>query len=277
MEEVHGQHLIFIVIAEDVGVVAFGGCYALLFLQLLYGGDEVAIAGGALELLRFGGFSHALAQRLHQVGLPAFEKQLHVADGFTVDLGRGQVFHARAKATLDVVLQARARMVAGQIHFARRDQEVAMNQVDDAIGEIGREIGAVVGAAVLAQAAGHVHAGEALGQGQFHVGVSFVVAQQDVEARLLLLDEVILKRQRFFIIGYYDVVNVDGLADQRPGFRVLPAAFVEVGPDARAQVLRLAYVDDFAFGVLVQIHAGGRRDGADFLGKIHRATVYDRA
>jgi len=67
---------------------------------------------------------------------------------------------------------------------------------------------------------------------------------------------VILQRQRFFVIGDDDVVDVDRLAHQRPGFRVFPAPFVEVGGDAGAQVLGLAYVDDFACGVLVKVDAG---------------------
>jgi len=78
---------------------------------------------------------------------------------------------------------------------------------------------------------------------------------------------VILQRQRFFVIGDDDVVDVDRLAHQRPGFRVFPAPFVEVGGDAGAQVLGLAYVDDFACGVLVKVDAGGSGDGADFLGR----------
>ena len=90
-----------------------GGGYALLLLQLLDGGDEVSIAGGALELLRFGGFGHAVAQRFDEVGLTAFEEELHVAHGFAVNLGGGQVFHARTEAALDVVLQAGTRMSAG--------------------------------------------------------------------------------------------------------------------------------------------------------------------
>ena len=44
---------------EHIGVVALGGGHALLFLQLLDGGDEVAILGGQLELLLLGGGLHA--------------------------------------------------------------------------------------------------------------------------------------------------------------------------------------------------------------------------
>jgi hypothetical protein len=84
-----------------------------------------------------------------------------------------------------------------------------------------------------------------------------------------LLDEIVLERQRFFVVGDDDVVDIDRLAYERAGFRVLPAAFVEVAGDAAAQVLCLAHVDDFAFGVLIEINAGLGGDGADFGEEIH--------
>ena len=37
---------------------------------------------------------------------------------------------------------------------------------------------------------------------------------------LLLLDEVVFERERFFVIGNDDVVDVDGLADEGAGFGV---------------------------------------------------------
>ena len=149
-----------------------------------------------------------------------------------------------------------------------------MDQIDDAIREIGREVGAVVGAAVFFQAAGYVDARVALGQGELYVGISFVIAQQDVEAGLLLLDEVIFERERFFVVGYDDVVDVHGFADQGAGFGVVGAALVEIGADTVAQVFGLADVDDFAFGVLVEVHAGGGGDGADFLLEIHQGVYF---
>ena len=142
-------------------------------------------------------------------------------------------------------------MEAVQIHFAGWDQEVTMNQIDDAIGEIRRKVRTEVNAPVLAQAARHIDSRKALGEGQLDVGVSLVVAQQDVEARLLLLDEVILERQRLFVIGDDNVIDIDRLADERAGLRVFPTAFVKIRRDPRAQVLGLADVNDFAFGVLV--------------------------
>jgi hypothetical protein len=167
VEQIYGEHAIFIVIAEDVGVVAFGGGDALAFLQLLDGGNQIAVAGGALVLLRGRGLLHALVQRAAQIRGTAFEKKFHVAHGFLISIGRGQVLHARAQAAFDVVLQAGARMKAREVDLARWNQKVAVNEIDDAIGKIGREVRPVVSAAVLAQAAGDVDARPALTQVSF--------------------------------------------------------------------------------------------------------------
>ena len=93
----------------------------------------------------------------------AFEKKFYVAHGFGIDLGRGQSITHGTQATLYIKLQARTRMIARQIHFAGWDQEVAVDQIDNAIGKIGWEVRAIVGAAIFAQAAGYVDARIALG------------------------------------------------------------------------------------------------------------------
>jgi hypothetical protein len=80
---------------------------------------------------------------------------------------------------------------------------------------------------------------------------------------------VILQRQRFFVVRNYYVVDVDGLADQGAGLGVFPAAFVEIRRDPGAEILGLAYVDDLAFGVFVEVDAGRGGNGADFGGEVH--------
>ena len=164
---------------------------------------------------------------------------------------------------MNVVLQAGARMVAREIDLATGDEKAAMDELDDAVGEVAGEVGAVVGGAVFAQAAGDEDLGEAIGERELDVGVGLVVAEQDVEARLALLDEVVFKRQRFVLVGDEDVVEVDGLAHERAGFGVGLRGLEQVGADARAQVLGLADVDDLALGVLVEVDAGlgGQSDG----------------
>ena len=269
MEEVDREHLVLVVIAEDVGVLVVRGCDALLVLHLVDGDDLVAEPRRQFELLVLGGGFHALRQRLLQfIGL-AFEEELDVADGLFVGLGRGQAFDAGAQAALDVVLQAGARMVAREIDLAAWDQEAAMDQVDQPMREVAGEVWAKVGAAVLAQAPRDEDFGVAVRHRELDVGVGLVVAQQDVEARLALLDQVVLERQRFVLVGDGDVFDVDGLAHQRAGLRVGLRRLQKIRADARAQVLRLADVDDLALGVLVEVAARLGGEGADFLQQIH--------
>jgi hypothetical protein len=75
----------------------------------VHGGELIAQARGGLELLGFGGGHHARGERALQLGVAAFEKELRVADGLLVGLGRGEAFDAGAEAAVNVVLQAGAR------------------------------------------------------------------------------------------------------------------------------------------------------------------------
>jgi hypothetical protein len=172
---------------------------------------------------------------------------------------------------MNVVLQARARMVAGEIDLATGNEKAAMNQLDHAVSQVAGKVRAVVGRAVLAQPPGDKDLGKAVGQRELHVGVGLVVAQQDVEARLALLDEVVFERQRLVLVGHQDVFQIDGLAHQRAGLGVGLRGFQQIRPDARAQVLGLAHVDHLALGVLVEVHAGLRGQSADFLVEVHEA------
>jgi aspartokinase-like uncharacterized kinase len=67
-------------------------------------------------------------------------------------------------------------MKTREVHLAGRNQKIAVDEIDNAICEVRREVGTIVGAAVLAQAARDVDARPALSQGELHVRVSLVVA-----------------------------------------------------------------------------------------------------
>ncbi len=273
MEEVHGQHVVFVVIAEDVRVVAVRAGDALLLLHLIYGDEEIAIFRGELELLRCSGCFHACFERTAELLLTPFEKELRVADSLSVLLRCGQVFHARAQTALDVVLQARAWVVARQVELAAWQQKRAVQQVSHAIGQVAGEVGAIVGTAIPAQAAGDEDLRIAVAERELDIRIGLVVAQQDVEARLALLDEVVLERKRLALVVDHDVVDVHRFAHQRASFGVGLRRFEQVGSHPRAQVLRLANVDDLALGVLVQVHAGLGGQRADFLLQIHFECV----
>ena len=158
-----------------------------------------------------------------------------------------------------------------------RAHQATVDQVHDPVGEVGWEIRAIVHTAVLAQPAGDVNSGKFFAQSQFYVWVSLVIPEKDVEPGLLLLDEVVLQRQRLFVVGDDDVIHVHCLAHQCSGLGIGNPPFVKIGADTVAQALSLAYIDDLTFGVLVEVHAGRRRNRTDFCVKIHRRNVGARA
>ena len=69
--------------------------------------------------------------------------------------------------------------------------------------------------AVLLQAAGNVDAGVPL-IGELDIRVGFVVAQQDVEARLVLLDEIVFEGECLFFVVDQDVVDSRASRDEPP-------------------------------------------------------------
>src|SRR6185369_13993154 len=95
VEEIDGEHGVFVVVSENVG-----------------------------------GLGHALLQGADEIGALSFEKQLHVADRFGVDLRSCKVLDAGPEASLDVVLQAGPGMIAREIDLARRHQKVPVDEVD---------------------------------------------------------------------------------------------------------------------------------------------------
>ena len=96
-----------------------------------------------------------------------------------------------------------------------------MNQVHGAVGEISRKVRAVVHAAVLFEAACNKDLGKSISERELYIGIGFVITQQDVEARLLLLNEIIFERQRLALVLDDDVLNVHGLAHQRAGLGIV--------------------------------------------------------
>jgi hypothetical protein len=114
---------------------------------------------------------------------------------------------------MDVVLKARLGVEARQVHLARRHLEMTMDEVHEPVRQVRRKVRAEVRRAILPEPAGDVHARVFL-IGQLDIGIRLVVAEQDVETRLVLLDQVVFERQRFFLVIDQDVVDVARLRDQ---------------------------------------------------------------
>src|SRR5713226_1809150 len=101
----------------------------------------------------------------------AFQEQLHVLYSLGISRRSGEVLHARTQAAFDVVLQAGTCVEARQVDLARRYEKVAVDQVHNAIGQVGGEVGTIVEAAVFRQAGGEGERGKSLPGRPLHVGV----------------------------------------------------------------------------------------------------------
>ena len=240
---------------EDVGVAALGGGHLLLLAHLFHGVEQVVERRGFFIARRGAGCFHPLAQLLRQIFVAALQKQAHGSNGFLVAIVGGESLHARPQTAVNVELEAGMRVAARQIDVAGRHQKVAMDEVHQPVREVARKVGTEVGRTVLAQAPRDVDARILFG-GELDIRVSLVVAQQDVVARLPLLDEIVLEREGFFFVVDTDEFEVARLADERAGLGIYEPVFIEVAAHAGAQILGLAHIDHRAVSVLVQVHAG---------------------
>ena len=137
--------------------------------------------------------------------------------------------------------------------------------------QIAREIRAIVTGAVFENAPGDVDA-RIFFVGEFDVREGFVIAQEDVEARFVLLDEVVFKGERFLIVIDLNKINVARFGDETTGLGFRQPVFIEVTPYAAAKILRLADVEILPFAIFVKVNArlGGKL--RYFLAEFHLAA-----
>src|SRR6185437_9045465 len=74
--------------------------------------------------------------------------------------------------------------------------------------------------AVLLQPPRHKDSRKWLRGSEANVRIRFVVAQQDIELRLVLLDQIVLERQRLALIVNDDVFRFGDFAHQRTRLRI---------------------------------------------------------
>ena len=177
------------------GALAVGGD-ALALQQRLDGLQAVALQRRLLVVLLAGGEVHPLLEVLLDLAEAAGEEGDHAVDALAVLL-LGHVPDAGRPAALDVVVEAgRAGAPAGLGALAGAEEEDLAQQVERAADALGARVRAEVGAVAPVALAREVDAREVLVQADRDVGVGLVVAQPDVEARPVLLDEVLLREER---------------------------------------------------------------------------------
>src|SRR5258708_34933032 len=190
---------------------------------MLESAQQVAIGGGLLEKFLLGSSGHALFEAFDQVVAAALDEQSRIARCLRVALVAGQACYAGTLAALDVILQARARVIAVQVNGATGHQEPLMNEMQDASGQAGREIWSKIERAIFLDAASEIHSRIFLRRGELDVRIGLIIAQENIEFRLIALDKIVFERKRLALIVDDDSFQVGDLANQRTGLGVHPA------------------------------------------------------
>ena len=198
-----------------VGAGALVG-HPLALQQRAHGLQPVALERRSLVVLLARVEVHAALEVALDLLVAAAEEGDHAVDAAPVLL-LGDVADAGRPAALDVVVQARrAGVAAGLGPLAAAQLEDLAQQVEGSPYALGARVGAEVGAVAAVALAREVDAREVLVEADRDVGVRLVVAQPDVEARLVLLDEGLLGEQRLRLGGDHERLDVVDLVGQRP-------------------------------------------------------------
>ena len=216
--------------------------------------EPVAIDGGALELLGRGGLVHLALEVALDVPVAAGEEPGDRVDVPPVLLAV-DVSDAGRLAPLDVVVEARDARAAARLRpVAGSVLEELAEQLQGLARALGVRVRAEVEPRRAVPLAREIHARELLVQADADVRVRLVVAQPDVEARAVALDELLLGEQRVRLgLGHEELDRSDLL-----GHRPRAGLAREVPADPLADRARLADVEDFAVAVAEQCRRRAR-------------------
>ena len=235
----------------------------------LDGLDLVAHSRRALELEPLAVLLHPLPQARHQlVGAPA-QEEAHPVHHFEVLAARLQPDAGRP-AHLDVVVEARPVDAVERLGCAGAGGKHSLQEREGAAHGADVGVRAEVLAAVVHEGARRNDAWEGVG-GDADVGELLVVAQPDVVARPVLLDEVALEDESLDLGGGHHVVEVLDPGHERLGLRGQLGSGAEIGADPIRERLRLTDVDHLAAGVLEQVHPRLGRQRSQLLDELRSA------
>jgi len=216
----------------------------------------VAVHGGELEAGALGGVLHLRDELARELVVATVEEHRHRPHLVGVP-GLVDVEDTRRGAALDLVLEARA-LARDELEIAAGAKlEVLVDEVERAPRRRGRVIGPEVASGVVARAAHHLETGPRVVEAQPERDEVLVVAQLDVEARLVLLDEVVLEDRGFLLARRDDGLEIANRPlQEREKLPLVASPGLEITADPAAEALGLADVEEAAFFVLEEVNAG---------------------
>ena len=168
---------------------------------------------------------------------------------------------ARRRAALDLVLQARPGSIPKITVLAVANQEQLLQLVERLADGAGARVRTEIASFALACAAVKLQARKRLVRRGIDVGVAFVVSQQHVETRFVLLDQVVLEHQRLGLgVDHRNLDAIDELHHCRSFRRRLRTR--EITRHALLQIARLADIEHLVLRIEHAIHARPVRQAA---------------
>ena len=173
--------------------------------------------------------------------------------------------HAGGLATADVKVQAGPELLLQD--GLGSDDEVAGTQrvgLAEEVHEVPRVHDAAVRAEIavpmgLVDAPGDEHPRELVPR-HADPGIGLGILQENVVARLVLLDEVVLQQQGVGLGIDHGILRIGDFRHQDARLRREPLGRHEILRHPLVQVLRLPHINHISLGVIIPINAGGMRE-----------------
>ena len=215
---------------------------------------------------------HLLRQTLDDRLRLALQEMAQVIDHLAV-LGLLDGADAGSAAQLDIVIQAGARILAGDHPVAGEIGEDAPEHIQGLVHCPDAGVGAKIARAVLDHLAGDGHLGEGIRPVNFDIRVAFIILEADVVMRAVLLDQVHLEDERFELGTHHDPFDVGDILHQLAGLEILVGALLEIGTHPVVQVDGFADIDDLSLCVAIDVAARLGGQGIELLLEVLEISI----
>ena len=240
-------------IGDDVLVVAAPRQHLLTVGDALDGMQLVAVARGVLEIQPRRRRLHAVVKLADQEVGAALHEKAHLVDARLVVLGADPSL-AWPGTPFDVEVEAHLALPEDLV-AARAEGKQLADRFDRRAQRLRGRVRAEILRPVVQHAPRVVDARKVFRHRQLQVEVVLVVLEPDVEARPVVLDEVVLEDERLDLVGRGDELEIGGPADELGHTRRLRVTGGEIRAEPVAEAQRLADIDDLRLAVSKQVDA----------------------
>ena len=242
---------------DNVQLCERTGNHMLLGAQLLDSTQAVTQDGGTLKLQFLGGFVHLLGEFTLELFCVALEQRDRLFDQRVILLWT-DLAGAWRTAAAEVQIQARPVLADVPREGTRTAFEVQCftDRINRSSCGAAAHVRTEVPRSVMCRLGDNFEIRVGQRGVQPHIGIAFVVLEQNVVLWLVLLYHRVLEHERFKLAVRDDDIEVVDMADQLARLGVQPFGRLEVVGHAVLQQLGLADVNHLAGLILVHVNAG---------------------